>query len=216
MKRSWLLMGGALAVAALAACEGDNERTTGPKGQDAFLRYVAIGTSLSMGVQSDGVLYTTQREDWTALLAHQALATAYTQPLIQGPGCFSPFIAPLQFGRRLSGASAPGTIASDTTCALFPNVNLPTQDVAVDGANAYDALRITPESTKVESLKRRRQYPVVLPAGKTQVTAMMMQNPTLVSVELGANEVLGAATSGLMLPAAAYRTAFSYVPFSVF
>ncbi len=215
MKRSSLLISGAITLAAMAACQSDSVNDTGPVGQSAFLHYVAIGTSLSMGVQSDGVIYTGQREVWTALLAHQAFAT-YTLPLIQGPGCFSPLISPLQFGRRLSGAAAPGTIASDTTCALFPNITLPTQDVAIDGANAYDALRITPESTKVESLKRRRQYPIVLPPGKTQVTAAMMQNPTLVSVELGANEILGAATSGLMLPAAAYRTAFSYVPFAVF
>src|SRR3954464_2871400 len=119
MKRSWLLISGAITLVAMAACQSDNVDTTGPVGQSAFLRYVAVGTSLSMGVQSDGVLYTTQREDWTPLLAHQAFATSYTQPLIQGPGCFSPFIAPLQFGRRLSGAAAPGTIASDTTCALF-------------------------------------------------------------------------------------------------
>lgn len=214
MKRSWLLMGGALTISAMVACESDNATVTGPVGQDAFLRYVAMGTSLSMGVQSDGVLYTTQREDWTALLAHQAFAT-YTQPLIQGPGCFSPLIAPLQFGRRLSGAAAPGTIASDTTCLLFPNVTLPAQDVAISGANTYDAEFITSDSTKTESLSRRRLYPIVLPAGKTQVTAMMSQNPTLVSVELGANEVLGAATTGLLLPAAAYRTTFTYVPFAV-
>lgn len=214
MKRLWLMMAGALTVAGMVACESDSVNVTGPVGQDAFLRYVAMGTSLTMGVQSDGVLYTSQREDWTALLAHQAFAT-YTQPLIQGPGCFSPLIAPLQFGRRLSSASAPGTIASDTTCILFPNVTLPAQDVGIDGAVTYDALYITPESTKVESLKRRRQYPIVLPAGKTQVTAMMSQNPTLVSVELGANEVLGAATSGLLFPASAYRTTFSYVPFAV-
>ena len=213
MKRSWLMMGGALTLAGMVACEGDNETTTGPKGQDAFSHYVAIGTSVSMGVQSDGVVYTTQREDWTALLAHQAMAT-YSQPLIQGPGCFSPFIAPLQFGRRLSGAAAPGTIPADTVCALFPNVTLPTQDVAIDGANTYDAVFITPESTKVESQKRRRQYPIVLPAGKTQVTSMMVQNPTLVSVELGANEVLGV-TSGLLFPAAAYRTVFTFVPNAV-
>jgi lysophospholipase L1-like esterase len=63
-------------------------------------------------------------------------------------------------------------------------------------------------------VKRRRQYRLVLPPGKTQVTAMMMQNPTLVSVELGANEVLGV-TSGLVLPASAYRTPFTLVPNSV-
>jgi len=213
MKRNWSFSAGALALVLLAACESDDARITGPKGQEAFERYVAMGTSLTMGVQSDGVLYSTQAQDWTALLAHQAFAR-YSQPLIQAPGCFSPFIAPLQLGRRLSGAAAPGIVPADTVCALFPGITLPTNDVGIAGANTYDALRVTPETTVVESQTRRRQYRVVLPAGKTQVTAMMMQNPTLVSVELGSNEVLQV-TSGLMLPAAAYRTPFTYVPNNV-
>src|SRR5207237_6789127 len=121
----------------------------------------------------------------------------------------------LEFGRRLSGSAAPGTVPSDLVSALFPNVTLPTQDVAIDGANSYDALRVSPETTAVQSQKRKLQYPLVLPARKTQVTAMMSENPTLVSVELGANEVLGAATSGLLLPATAYGTTFTYVPFAV-
>jgi lysophospholipase L1-like esterase len=86
--------------------------------------------------------------------------------------------------------------------------------VGIDGANSYDALRVTPETAAVDGLKRRRQYRAVLPPGKTQVTAMLMQNPTLVTVELGANEVLGV-TSGLVLPAARYRTAFTLVPNAV-
>jgi lysophospholipase L1-like esterase len=169
-----------------------------------------------MGVQSDGVLYSTQMQDWTALLAHQAFAT-YTQPLIQAPGCFSPFIAPLQLGRRHSGASAPGIVPADTVCALFPDITLPRNDVGIDGASTYDAHRVTPETTVVETQKRRRQYRIVLPPGKSQVTAMMMQNPTLVSVELGANEVLGVAQTGLLVPAAAYRPSniYTYVPNSV-
>lgn len=211
MTRNWSFSAGALALFVLVACTDD--RTTGPAGQDAFSRYVAIGTSLSMGVQSDGVLYSTQQEAWPQLLAHQAFAP-FSQPLIQGPGCFSPFIAPLQLGRRLSAAAAPGTNSSDLTCVLYPGITLPTNDVAIGGANAYDALRITPESTATESVTRKSQYKLVLPAGRSQVTAMMMQNPTLVSVELGSNEVLGV-TSGLMLPAAAYRTPFTYVPNNV-
>jgi lysophospholipase L1-like esterase len=46
----------------------------------------------------------------------------------------------------------------------------------------------------------------VLPPKASQVTAMMRQKPTLVSVELGANEALGAA-SGLLFPKAGYRGA---------
>src|SRR6266480_5224316 len=215
MKRNWSLFVGAVVFVVLAACSDD--RTTGPAGQEAFSRYVAIGTSLSMGVQSDGVVSFSQQHDWTRLLAHQAFGS-FSQPLVAAPGCFSPLIAPLQFNRRLSGISASAnqtTSIPDTTCGLLGTITLPTRDVAIDGANTYDALYVTPETASVEGVKRRRQYRLVLLPRTTQVTAMMSQNPTLVSVELGANEVLGAATSGLLLPATAYRTTFSYVPFAV-
>jgi hypothetical protein len=208
MKRNWSFSAGALAIVVLAACSED--RTTGPAGQDAFQRYVAIGTSLSMGVQSDGVVYFSQQHDWTNLLAHQAFAS-FSQPLIAPPGCFSPLIAPLQFSRRLSGISTSTnqtTSIPDTACTTFGTVTLPTNDVAIDGANTYDALFVSPETASVEGVKRRRQYRLVLPPKTTQVTAMMQQNPTLVSVELGANEALGAA-SGLIFPKAGYRGAAS-------
>lgn len=206
MKRNWSFAAGALALVVLAACHDD--RTTGPAGQAAFTRYVAIGTSLSMGVQSDGVVYFSQQHDWTKLLAHQAFAS-FSQPLVAPPGCFSPIIAPLQLARRLSGISTstnPATSTADTLCALFGVITLPTNDVAVDGANTYDALYVTPETASVEGVKRRRQYRLVLPPKTTQVTGMLKQNPTLVSVELGANEVLGVA-SGLLFPKAGYRGA---------
>jgi lysophospholipase L1-like esterase len=214
MKRTWPLLAGSVPLVVLAACSGD--KTTGPAGQEAFTRYVAIGTSLTMGVQSDGVVYFSQQQDWTKLLAHQAFAS-YTQPLIAPPGCFSPLIAPLQFSRRLSGISAtanPATSIPDTLCAAFGTYTLPTNDPGIDGANTYDALRVTPETASVDGLKRRRQYRLVLPPKTTQVMGMMRQNPTLVSVELGANEVLGV-TTGVVAPATAYRTPFTLVPNSV-
>src|SRR6266566_2116945 len=208
MKRNWSFSVGALALVVLASCSED--RTTGPAGQDAFKRFVAIGTSLSMGVQSDGVVYFSQQHDWTRLLSHQAFAS-FSQPLVAPPGCFSPLIAPLQLSRRLSGISAGAnqtTSIPDTTCALLGSTTIPANDVAIDGANTYDALFVSPETASVEGVKRRRQYRLVLPARTTQVTAMMRQNPTLVSVELGSNEALGAA-SGLLFPKAGYRRAAS-------
>jgi lysophospholipase L1-like esterase len=217
MKRYLSLSAGALALVVLAGCNDD--RTTGPAGQAAFTRYVAMGTSLSMGVQSDGVVYFSQQADWTKLLAHQAFAS-YSQPLIGAPGCFSPLIAPLRLSRRLSGISAATsqtTSIPDTACVPLGTYTLPTNDVGIDGANTYDALYVTPETASVEGVKRRRQYRLVLPPRKSQVTAMMQQNPTLVSVELGANEALGAAT-GLLVPRAAYRGAASvgtFVPNAV-
>ncbi len=221
MKRNWL-SGVFPALLVLAACDDDDP--IGPRGQEAFDRYVAIGTSVSMGIQSDGVYYATQQHAWPALLAHQAFSSAnFTAPLIQGPGCYSPLIAPIQFTRRLSGAAYPGVMATDQVCALFPGITLPTNNVAIDGATTYHALRITPESTvttptTIDSDQRKRLYKAVLAPGLSQVTSMMAQNPTLVSVELGANEVLRTVTDGIVVPAGAYRQpdgTFTYYPIAV-
>jgi hypothetical protein len=221
MKRNWSISAGVAALVVLAACSDD--RTTGPAGQSAFASFVSIGTSVSMGVQSDGVYYATQQTAWPALLAHQAFATKFTEPLIQGPGCYSPLIAPLQFQRRLSAAQYPAINATDQTCALLGTIPLPTNNVAIDGATTYAALRVTPETTavapvSVESDQRKRLYKAVLAPKNSQVTEMMSQNPTLVSVELGANEVLRTVTGGILVPAAAYRqpdNTFTFYPITL-
>ena len=223
MTRKWFLSAGsAVLLMSAVACEPD--RIEGPKGKEAFATYVSLGTSVSMGYMSEGVYFGTQQTSWPALLAHQAFANKFTQPLLQGPGCYSPLISPLSLGfKRLSGASYPGINAQDQVCALLGATTLPTNNVAVDGATTYHALRITPESTvttplNVDSDQRKRLYKAILAPGKSQVTSMMAQNPTLVSVELGANEALRTVTSGVVVPAGAYRQpdgTFTFYPQSL-
>ena len=100
-----------------------------------------------MGIQSDGVFYATQQTAWPALLAHQAFANKFTIPLLQGPGCYSPLIAPLQFQKRLSSATYPSILPSDQVCALLGTIPLPTNNVAIDGA---DDLRRAANHTRVD------------------------------------------------------------------
>jgi hypothetical protein len=152
-------------------------------------QFVAIGTSVSMGWASNGVYDGSQRTSWPALMAFRD-DKGISLPFIQSPGCTSPIVAPLGAGVRLSGES----IAGSSVCA--PNdagVSLPTQNVALAGALAVDAVSTTPQTTTLPWYSR------VLPAGTTQLTAALAQHPTIVSVELGANEVLNA-TSGLVVP----------------
>lgn len=154
-------------------------------------KYVAIGTSVSMGWSSNGVYFGSQLTSWPALIGFGTLQPL-SLPLIQSPGCISPIVAPLGAGLRLSGES----IAGSTTCANnVQGVSLPTQNVALAGALAVDAVQGTPESKAASA----PWYLRVLPPGTTQLTATLMQHPTIVSVELGANEVLQA-TSGLIAP----------------
>ena len=165
------------------------------EGRGVFQRYVAIGTSISMGWASDGVYFQTQQASWPAQLArlgHREI----TQPYIQFPGCPAPIAPPLGGNVRLSGELILANPATLACSPLVPGVTLPTQNVAVHGARAADALFTTPENAT--DLLHRRLYSRVLPPGETQVTAMEEQNPKLVSVELGANEVLSA-QSGVAL-----------------
>jgi hypothetical protein len=73
-------------------------------------------------------------------------------------------------------------------------VTLPANSVAISGAKVHDALVSTPESELAHNVRSGTLYSRVLLPGQTQVTAMLAQHPTFVSVELAANEILPAST----------------------
>jgi len=192
------------ACTALAACadspvaprvEADRPLLQESEGRDVFQRYVAIGTSISMGVQSDGVYFGTQTTSWPAQLARMGHRDI-TQPYIQFPGCHSPIAPPLGLGVRLSGEQTLANPATLSCAPLVDGVTLPTQNVAIFGARASNVLSTTPQN--VIDPVNGPLYSRVLAAGQTQVSAMEAQNPKLVSVEIGANEVLDA-RSGVAL-----------------
>jgi hypothetical protein len=164
-------------------------------GRGVFQRYVAMGTSLSMGWASDGVFIGTQVSSWPAQLARLG-EREITQPYIQSPGCPAPIAPPLARDMRLSGERILVDRATLSCAPLVPGVTLPTQNVAITGARVADALFTTPEN--VQDPGNRKLYQRVMLPGATQVSEMEMQNPKLVSVEFGSNEIL-AAQSGVAL-----------------
>ena len=217
-----LLRGRALAAVAtllLAACESGDAGVSGPKGRDAFARFVAIGTGFSAGVQSGGLFYNSQEQAWPALLAHQAGA-GFVIPLLRSPGCPPPRIAPVGLTRLLSGASSAGV---DSSCAgTLATLAPPLDNLALPGATAWAALSLTPKLVAAAptrySAGDRARYPLVLASTQSQLTAALVLHPTLVGVELGQAEVLSAATSGLLVQATSYTqaTPFTYVPAAIF
>ena len=205
-RKRFLTLPIAAMLAALAGCADspvaparaavDDVSLQASEGRGVFQRYVAVGTSTSMGWASDGVFFESQESSWPAQLARMG-NREITQPYIQSPGCPAPIAPPLGGGVRfITGEpilAPPATLA----CApLVPGITLPTQNVAINGARIADALFSTPETAP--DVASRRLYSRVLPPGETQVTAMTAQHPKLVSVELGSNEVF-AARSGIAL-----------------
>lgn len=186
------------AIIAAAGCEKVDTGTNPSESGADMSRYVAIGTSISMGFASDGVVSSSQQASWPKLLANDA-GVAFTLPLIDSPGCPSPFASPLGSLKRLDNTSV---VFPSNTCA--PNsagVVLPTQNVAVTGQTTAEAVSSTPSANTPASR--------VLASGQTQVTAMRAENPTFVSVELGANEIFSA-FGGLV------QSGVTIVPFSSF
>jgi hypothetical protein len=210
----------ACAVAGIGtACESSDVQVSAPKGRDAFASYSAIGTSISMGVQSGGVVYSSQQEAWPALLARM-IGANFSEPLLRSPGCSPPLIAPLGLGRFLSGTSIE---APDSTCAgPVGTITPPLNNLALAGATAWAALNLTPKvvagSPAQYDAGDRARYPIVLGPTQSQVSAMRIRGASFVSVELGFAEIVRAATSGLLVAATSYTQpgAFSYVPPAVF
>ena len=168
---------------------------TAANAADRFLRtpekYVAIGTSISMGWASNGVYDGSQRTSFPALLAFGS-AQPFSQPLIQSPGCISPIVPPLGAAKRLNGDPITGGLV----CAPNdPGVTLPSQNLGLATALTVDIVQGTVQTKAAGAPWWMR----VLPPGMTPLAAALSQNPTVVSVELGGNEVLGA-TGGLFLP----------------
>ena len=181
------------------------------EGRGAFQRYVALGTSLSMGVASDGTTAESQYQSWPAQLARMA-QREITQPYIGGTGCRSPLQAPLASGVRISGEPAATSPASLSCAELAEGPVTLVQNLAINGALVRDALFTTPEN--ITDAGNAKVYTRVLLPGHTQISSLEEQNPKFVSIEFGANELLqvqsGVAIEGAtMFPYAAWAPLFT-------
>ena len=167
----------AAALAALLATTlGCSDAPTGPT-SPIFARYVALGNSITAGFQSGGISDATQRTSYPALIAKQARARHAYASL--GAGCPAPIT-------DLLDAMSTGTIGG--TCAVTgtPGRKL-LNNVAVPGADSFDPMAVTPSSDILTSL---------ILDGKNQVEKALEATPTLVSIWIGNNDVLGAAITG--------------------
>lgn len=203
----------------LTGCEPGSARVTAPNGASAFARFTVVGGAIAMGAQSGGLASESQATNWPALVA-ASVEAPFRQPLMRTPGCSPPLVAPLLSGRWLSGAVS---TTRDSSCAGAATTEQPPGDnLAIAGATAWAAIVVTPKAIAAapaaHDIADRQRYPLVLGNTQSQVTAMLVKEPTFVAVELGLAEVAPAATLGLVVAAASYAdtTSWTFVPAPVF
>ena len=188
-------------VATLVGSCGDFKKTsvvTPPStGSLDFSRFVSIGNSLTAGYQSGALYASAQKWSFPADIARQAGLpdSSFEQPLFTDPGV----------GGRLEIVSLSGT--SPTITAASANSTLQPTDVGllrpfnnlgVPGAIAYDLIDTSDFATKAFLRQNPFFYSILRSSafGKSVVAQALALKPTFVSVWIGANDVLGYATSG--------------------
>lgn len=176
---------------AAAACQNDevNRPFANIPVDPLFERYVSMGNSITAGFQSDGILDSTQNQSYAVLLA-RAMRSPFYAPLLTRPGCRPPFTNVFTQARLTPPGFPPST---STSCYLrsIPAVPPPfISNTAVPGAEVIDAYNNLDTASNANSLTQ------FFLGGLTQTQMMMKAQPTFVSVWIGNNDILGAATSG--------------------
>ena len=202
----------ATAAAALlaSACSLDNQ-TMGVQGAPAggaqFAVVAHIGTSLSAGFESGGINDSTQREGPMYQLARGMGLTPgvnWFYPSFAGAGCPAPLTDPI-LGARVGGVTAAfcGNRSAGSVAPYESNTGIP-------GLRAIQATDLTQVPTSADTLKLAQ----FITGSVAPITMVLAQHPTFVTVEVGANDVLAAATRGdttFLTSTAAFTTAINAI-----
>jgi lysophospholipase L1-like esterase len=176
------------AVLVVAACESDRDvfGPNPPRGGEIFRSYVAIGNSITAGLQSGGINDSTQQQAYPRLLSIQ-MGTPYRYPSLTMPGCPPP-VANFQTQARV------GTGSTSTTCLArsVASVTDVLNNVAVPDARVLDP--ISPSTVASNALT------TIILGGKTQVQRALDARPTFVTIWIGGNDILQAAYTGILTP----------------
>ena len=183
MKRFPILVALALATGLAGCTEDQSAADLKPdlsNNSGLFQRYVALGSSISAGLQSGGINDSTQAEAFPVLVAEAANASFY-YPKLNFPGCPAPIS---------NNTTTPVTrVGNPTTPCALRAVPLPPQlnSLAVPGMWAADFF-----SNVASPTNTYEQLQLFFLGAQIPVQALMEAQPTFVTLELGSNEVLGA------------------------
>src|SRR6267143_5468810 len=185
--RRSLVAGGLSIVLLAAACHQDELFTSAPPryaGGAMFLRYVAMGNSITAGFQSGGINDSTQQQSYAVLVA-RAMRSPFFPPLLNRPGCPPPFTNVFT-QTRLTPPGYPTSTSTSCYLRKIPNPPPPyISNTAVPGAEVIDIYKNLDTASNANTLTQ------FILGGLTQAQMMERAHPTFVSVWIGNNDVLG-------------------------
>jgi len=184
----------ALAVFATGCLDNESVGPLGtPVGGTTFAGYIALGTSISAGIQSAGINDSTQRRAFPYLLAKAMGFTPnanWYYPGFSAPGCPPPYRNPLTQTRVGGGA--------DTTCNLVSPVSVPSKqgyfnNLGVPSIRAAQVLNIRDLSFPATDSLFLSQF---ITGSRNPIDIVLAAKPAFVTLEIGSDDVIHAATYG--------------------
>ena len=210
----------ALGVVLASACQ--NDQLFRPANfvpiDPLFERYVSMGNSITAGFQSGGINDSTQMQAYPVLLASR-MGSPFFPPLMRRPGCPYPIDSVFKVDTVTASPTRGkphriGNTFRDDLCQLRAPQAVPppyVSNVAIPGATVLDGY----SNDSSAGAQRRNALTTFFLGGLTQMQMVERARPTFVTVWIGNNDVLGAATnaanagdSALITPVALFQTRY--------
>lgn len=185
-------------------CEDRSDLTAPTSGTASYDRFVTIGNSITAGYQSGALYESAQVYAYGNLIAKQ-VGVSFAMPIVSDPGT----------GKRME-LTAFDLATSTPTIIYNPAVGAPTNtayaapynNLGVPGALLYDVLNATNKDNCGSGLagNPNGMFDLILRNSALNLGSQFAQakvlNPTLLTLWIGNNDVLGFATSGGASPSA--------------
>ncbi len=171
-----------------------------------FDHYVALGDSLSAGVEGNCLVQRNQAASFPAVMAHQLAQADFEQPLVQELALTTPLV-----GNPCLGAVfiPPATVTvgniSQQGAPLNSLLGRPYDNLGIPGAHVDDLVDLTEGNLNGNTAEQfavlvLRNVPGSPFNGLNAVTEANALGPDLITLWVGANDILPAALTALFIP----------------
>jgi len=218
-KSTWILTGAALLALLLSGCSPDDPEQlaldiTQPEGTAALERYVAIGNSLTAGFMDGGLIMDGQAASYPLQIAAQlgydpadpGAENWFAQPLIAWPGIGSTALSDPAYvagvlhwdGVSIAVVDSTELASVQSQLLLAAQYTTPYDNLGIPGATLTDVTEALGSTTSQSPGNRFFDFILRNPTfgDKTMLEQAISLGPTLVTLWIGNNDVLGGATSG--------------------
>jgi lysophospholipase L1-like esterase len=176
------------------------------RGTANFAKFVAIGDSYGSGFESGSLNERHQPYSWPAIIARQAGAPDFQQPLVSFPGIPNE----LQLVDIISFPPVITAVPGPMGSPLNLNLARPYNNLSIPGANVTDVTTLRGSGPVTGTASSFATF--ILRGLGTEVEQAIAQQPTFIAIWIGGNDVLGAVLSGTpkaLTPTDVFRTQYN-------